>query len=235
MRIGTRRRIAFATTALLAVTCIIGVFTLTGCGTDNKQTISEGLKSDITSIKAGNSTVEETYFGTDLSSTFSTVGISNQDFSAAFFKNLGITINDVTVDGSSAEVDATITTTDYDTALSLYDEKFSEYTAENGTDESTSVTAATDLAQIFLSTMNDSSVGTLSNDVTLYYTLQDGTWLLTNSFDLDVAILGERLTGTTSSTDSTSTDSTSTTSTSSLTSNTCPVSGSTATTDSSSS
>jgi hypothetical protein len=226
MRTRTRHWSTFIATAFLAATCIIGVFALSGCGSDNKQVISEGLRSDIASIKSGNSTVEEAYFGTDISSTFSTVGISNQDFASAFFKNLSITINTVTISGDAAVVDATITTTDYDTALSLYDERFLEYTAQYGTDESTSTTAAADLAQIFLSTMNDSSVSTLSNEVTLEYTLQDGTWLLTNPLDFDVAVLGQRLTGTTTPTTDTSSTSNSTSD------SVCPVSGSTAATDS---
>ena len=184
------------TSLLAALACLALTCALAGCGQSAEKTISNGLASDLASIKGGDTAVMIEYFSFDPSAPFVDAGVSSEDFAALFFKDLSISINSVEVKKDQATLQATITSGNYANATALYQAKVTQFLQTNGP-----MTGAADAdvraqaARLYLEALSDSGIGTVQTDVTLQYALDGKSWKLTNPVDLARAIFGDELLG----------------------------------------
>lgn len=190
---------------MAALVCCLALTLLAGCGSSKADVISNGLKSDIASIKKGDTQKMQDYFGFDPSAGASELGISSQDFAAQFFKGLDVSVSSVQIDGQSATVQATVTAPDYRAGLANYQQQVTSYLKEHGSTGAADDATRTQAAKLYLAALSGDEAGTVSTDVTLTYQLSDTTWMLQNPQDLADAVFGNAFDGLSSGAASTDT------------------------------
>lgn len=104
------RKVAVACCA--AVVMVLGMLAVSGCGQNDEQVIRDGVTQELEGLKnLDETTLDEVMSGADSSalSELGTYGIDGREFMKRYLAGFDYTLDDVQVDGSTAEVTVTFT------------------------------------------------------------------------------------------------------------------------------
>lgn len=169
-----KKRLLFV--PFMAVALVFSLF-LSGCGgTDPEQLIREDLDAalggadDQVEVRAAG--LEET-----VGDNFDSLGITAEEFSAAYLDGFGYEIGDITVDGDTATAEVTITVKSYNDIMSALQSDFAEWL---NSDEASAVTSEEELYQELGRMLIEAVQNTeaAQSTLTVDYTKNDDEWTM---------------------------------------------------------
>lgn len=186
------RTLPCALVAMMAITCAL---VLPGC-TDDKAAVQQATDAAFSEVKnADDATIESALSDSGMSSELESYGVSATDFYHAFIKHFSYTINDVTVDGSTATVSVTSTNADFTSIVGSWESDVIAYCAtpegiqlyqdggENGLMQKA--------FQMLMDDLNADDAPTTSSETTLHFTKgSDGTWQPSDQSEVESVVLG---------------------------------------------
>ena len=178
--------------ATMAITCAL---MLPGC-TDDKAAVRQAADSALSEVKnADDATIESALSDSGMASELEGYNVSATDFYHAFVKHFSYTIDDVTVDGTTATVSVTSTNADFSSVVTSWESDVIAYCAttegiqlyqdegENGLMQK--------CFQMLMDDLNADDAPTTTAKTTLHFTKgSDGTWQPSDQSEVESIVLG---------------------------------------------
>lgn len=187
---------------LAACLACLAALALSGCGQqsaeDAEQSIRNGIDADMKTLTSLDSNTASQLFSSEFTSQLTGAGIDPATVYGPLFESLTYTINgvDVDMDARTAVAHLTITNKNLGVALMNYQSKLTDTLASSqGRAELSSVTGDDNAFLAYLtselqSAVSDPTLGMVTSNIDVTYTLRDTTWVASDLSGLQRALLG---------------------------------------------